>query len=213
MKRSFAPIVLALVLASGLSACRKKFGPLRQEAQKAFDEKNYNEAIGDLNEALSRWADSDGRAVKGDAYQMLGKSYHAIGRNEQAMDAYRQAIGLSTSTYDSAYDLALIELASNQFEQAAAHFRDALRMKRDDPLATLGLANSYYGMKNFTAAQEMYERVVTVSPGVQDALDALKSLKTPGRPRHGAPKAKPAPPAKKSKSISKKKKTAKRRHG
>lgn len=157
-----------------LSGCGRKFAPLYEQARQDFENKNYVGAVDALNLALPRWHDSDGGSAKGLAYELLGKSYHKLRNIDKASDAFEQAIVFSTAAYESAYTLGVIRLAKGQYNEAAKAFRDALRMRKDDPLALVGLGNALYALRKFDEAQVMYEQVLNTSPGVKEAMEYLK---------------------------------------
>lgn len=177
--------LLAAVLL--LSGCERNFNDLLSDAQASFVQKNYTQVIDDVNLALPRWRQKDGADKKSAAYELLGKSYHALEKTDQAADAYKQAVKLSNNAYDSAYALGVMDLASSQVTQAKESFEMALRMKKDDPLALLGLGDSLYALKQYAEAKAIYKRVLEVSPGVTDALANLKLLDKKSNARSTTP--------------------------
>ena len=64
---------------------------------------------------------------------------------------------------------------------AAKFFLDALKMKSNDPLANLGLGNSYYLGRKIPEAKAAFERVLDTSPGVREAQEQLAALKSLAR--------------------------------
>jgi tetratricopeptide (TPR) repeat protein len=162
---------LALFLLVG---CERNFNALLSQARKELANKNDTAVIDDIHLALPRWRERDGADKKGEAYELLGKAYHNLRKLDQATDAYDEAIKISNNTYDAAYALGVMHLAALQYEQAKDAFQVALRMRRDDPSALLGLGDSLYNLKKFTEAKVVYRRIVDVSPAVNDALANLK---------------------------------------
>lgn len=159
-----------------LLGCSKHFMPLYEDAQVAYREGKWIEVIDNINLALPFWREDDGQENKAQAYQLLGKAYHKLKKIDKATEAYNKAVELSTNTFDSANELGTIYLASKQSHLAIAAYREALKMKKDDPSALLGLGNSYYDEGRYTDARVMYQRVIDSSPGVRDALDYLQLI-------------------------------------
>jgi len=174
MKKRF--LLLVGICALLTVGCSKRFLPLFEKAREAYQEDNWIEAIDNINLALPFWRESDGQEAKAQAYQLLGKSYHKLKKIDKASEAYANAVELSTNTYDSAYELGMIYLTSKQSQQAIKSFKDALRMKKDDPWALVGLGNAYYDSANYTEARVMYQRVIDSSPGVREALEFLRLI-------------------------------------
>jgi len=205
---STTPLVFILLLAG----CTTSFQSQYQKGKKYFEEKNYAQAVDSLNQAIPKWRESDGTFQQGEAYQLLGKSYHAMGNIDRAADAYKQAIKLSSQSFDSAYALALIYLTSKQSQQALATFRTALEMKPKDPIALIGFGNTYYELGDYANAFQMYQRVLDVSPGVRDALQYSNLAKEKMGHRSSNRIARmPTPPKKKAAAPSRQSKPKKRR--
>lgn len=180
--------LLWLSLCLSLTACQKKFEPLYQKAEAAFESKNHVECIDAVTLALPLWKEDDGNEKKARAYELLGKSYHSLLKTEKAAEAYEQAINLSDKTFDSAYSLGLIRLTSGQPRLASEAFLKALKMKRDDPQALLGLGNSFYALKKHQEARQIYQRIINTSPAVKEALEHLRILDLRSRPAKKAKK-------------------------
>lgn len=176
--KKWFPAGAALIVVMLAAGCRPSFAPLLQKAERSFAEKNHIDTIDALNLAIPNWKESDGNENKARAYELLGKSYHALKNYEKAMTAFRQAIQLSDKTFDSAYTLGTLHLLQSKPDRAADVFQTALRMKPNDPLALLGLANSYYGQKRYGEALRTYQKVLDVSPGVKDALASISALQS-----------------------------------
>ncbi len=161
---------LVAILLLTFTACERNFDELMDEAREASQEQNHTVVIDSLTLALPRWKEEHGAPQKAEAYELLGKSYYALKKPDQAADSFRVAIKLSDNTYDSAYLLGLICTASFQHKSAQEAFQNALRMKKDAPLALLGLGDSLFAQGKYNDAKEIYKRVLAVSPGVPEAL-------------------------------------------
>lgn len=157
-----------------LCGCERSFNELLSKSRSAFADKNYTVVIDNLTLAIPRWKTNDGADQKGEAYELLGKSYHALRKLDQAADAFKMAVKLSNQRYDSAYTLGILYLAQSDPRDAQQAFQDALRMRTDDPLALVGLGDALYAQRKFAQAEEIYRRVLAVSPGVLDALNNLE---------------------------------------
>jgi tetratricopeptide (TPR) repeat protein len=156
-----------------LSACSKNFMPYLERAETSYAQSKYVECVDAVQLGLPLWKDSDGEDSKARAYELLGKSYHHLKKIDKATDAFQRAVSISDNTYDSAYSLGIIYLASSEPQLAAKAFQDALRMKKDDPEALVGLGNAYYDQKKYKQAKQIYQRVIDTSPGVKDALQYI----------------------------------------
>ena len=174
------PSVLALIafVAIIASACRQEFTPFLRKAEDAFAERNYINTIDALNLGLQHWRESDGDDAKARAYELLGRSYQGLRNTDKAIDAYQQSVKLSTSTFDAAYNLGGLYLLKNQPRLAMGAFQQALRLKPNDPMTILGLANSLYALERYSEAAQAFQRVIDVSPGVREALESLQAIRS-----------------------------------
>lgn len=180
-----------LAAALVLTGCEKRFDDLLGRAEAAFANKNYTEAIDNLNLAILRWKSKYGTDQKAQAFQLLGKSYHALKKLDQAAESYEEAVKLSDKTFEAAYTLGVMHTAAYRHEQALDMFQAALRMNKDEPMALLGLGDSLFALKRFEEARAAYRRLIQVSPGVTEALANLKLVdqklaakkKAPAKPR------------------------------
>jgi tetratricopeptide (TPR) repeat protein len=182
MKHSYSVALGARLLLAGglvafaLSGCQRHLGSYLKAAHKTFAEKNYVDTIDDLNTGLNYWQKSEGLDKKAEAYELLGKSHRALRNVDKALDAYQQAAKISQTRFDVYYDMASIYLAKDFAEQAERNFREALRVKPDDPLSLLGLGNSLYAQHKNDEARAAFQRIIETSPGVKDALDSLAAM-------------------------------------
>ncbi|MCG3205085.1 MAG: hypothetical protein KCHDKBKB_01802 [Elusimicrobia bacterium] len=167
-----------IFFALGLTGCGKRFSASVDEAETAFSKHVYVDAIDAINNGLLKWKESDGTDLKGRAYEILGKSYHRLRNTDKAIEAYEQAVALSTRTVDSAMALGNLYLAKNQPELALKSYSAALQMKPKDPLVYLGLGNAYFAAKKIPEAVAQFEKVLDVSPGAREALEQLAVLKS-----------------------------------
>jgi len=168
-------IVLGLLALS--PGCGKEFQPLLEKARKAHKEGNHIVAIDAIKDGLPLWDESDGKEQKGEAYQILGLSYHRLRKFDDAIEAYTKANKLSNNTYQSAYNLGLLHITSSQPKLAAKAYSKALRMKKDDPMALLGLGNVYFDLGEYDKAILNYQRIVNTAPGVKDAMENISLSK------------------------------------
>jgi len=159
------------------TGCGQKFAALSAKGQTAYEERKFAEAVDAFHLALVRWKQEDGTDQKARVYFLMGKSYDKLRKIDKTIEAYLAAIDLDPTTPEPAYELGLIYLTSNEYENALRSFQSALRIKKDDPLSLLGLGNSYYGLKKFPDAKAAYEKVLDVSPGVRTAMEALSVVK------------------------------------
>ncbi len=175
-----------------LAGCQKKFSDVVARAEKEFEEKNFVNVVDTLNNGMPLWNPSDGNDLKGRAFELLGKAYHQLRNTDKALEAFGQAVNVSTNTVISAVTMGNIYLAQNQPAPAERMFDKGLQMRPKDPWALLGLGNSYYAQKRYDDARETFEKVLDVSPAVREALESLMAIKA----AHAHPP-KPAPAPKK----------------
>ena len=189
------------------AGCQKHLASYLAKAHKTFSEKNYVDTIDALNAGLTYWRESDGPEKKAEAYELLGKSHRALRNLDKSLDAYQQAVKFSNSRYDVYYDMASIYLTKGLADQAERNFREALRVKPDDPLSLLGLGNSLFEQRKYEEAREAFQRIIDTSPGVKDALASIAAMKKPAARKtvmKAATKKKKAPPKKSRKKIQRK---------
>lgn len=160
------------------SGCEKKFASFLTQAREDFSSHNYINTVDNLNVGLLHWKESDGNEAKAEAYQLIGQAYQQLRNTDKAIEAYKQAVQLSTQTFTSAYALGMLFLTRSQPSEGLQAFQKALQMKSNDPMALLGLANCLYSLRRYKEAQESYQKVVDTSPGVRDALESLSALKS-----------------------------------
>ena len=143
--RRMLTVTLFAAVAAG---CGRNFDGLVAQAQDKFVQKRHIEAIDALTLALAVWRDADGTEKKGKALELLGRAHQAAHQPEKAAVAYEEALKHSGDVYDAAYGLGIIRLAASQFHKGAQAVDLALRMKKDDPLALIGLGNAHFGARN-----------------------------------------------------------------
>ena len=179
--KSLLRITFLLFLSTIFSACGKNFSELLQKSETQFAAQDYVGAVDTLNIAIPIWKSNDTNFKKGRAYEILGLSYHKLRNTDKAIEAFEQAIETSTSTYSAAYSLGSIQLMRSQPQAALKAFEKALQMKKDDPLALLGLGNSHFALHHMEEARIMFNLVLDTSPGVRDAIECLEQMKVPSR--------------------------------
>ncbi len=190
------------VASIALIGCQKHLGSYLLAAQKTFAEKNYVDTIDTLNSGLNYWQESEGVDKKAAAYELLGKSHRALRNVDKALESYQLAAKISQNRFGVYYDMASIYLTKGFAEQAEQNFREALRVKPDNPLALLGLGNSLFTQRKTDEARQAFQRILDTSPGVKDALESLSAMNKPGRKTAASKK---SPPKTATKKTSKKK--------
>lgn len=170
MKSKLFCLVLLTIIISG---CAKKFAPLLEKARRLYAQNQYVDTIDTLSLALRSWRESDGTEMKAQASQILGMAYKQIGKFDKAMNCFSDAIELSTNTYDAAYTLGLLYLTASQHKDSVRAFKEALKMRKDDPLALVGLGNAYFALNDYGQARVAFQRVMDTSPGVSNAVESL----------------------------------------
>lgn len=94
----------------------------------AFDGQNYSEAIIDFGEALRR------EPLAGEIHYNLGLSFYQRQENPKALESFRLAIEYARddeTRFRAHFNTAVILTAEKKFEEALAHYQEALNAKPD----------------------------------------------------------------------------------
>lgn len=132
------------------------------DIQKLYDEKNYNEAIIKIKDALK----NDKR--NSNLYFILGQSYLKAGDTSQAISALDDAVKYDSKLHQARYLLGKLYLSTNQFEDAKKAFEDGLKKakdKKDIALFEDGLGLLYYQQKDYTNADVEFRKAEIDDPG------------------------------------------------
>ncbi|MCB4756773.1 MAG: tetratricopeptide repeat protein [Elusimicrobia bacterium] len=194
-----SPFFLLVAFILFFPACADDFPTLLKKGAGAYENKNFTAAVDALVLAVDRWRERDGVEKKSQAYHLLGQSYDKLRKLDKAIEAYTNAVNASPQAGESAYELGMIYLTTQEVGLAEKAFKVALRTKKDDPMALVGLGNSLFQQKKYEEARTAYQRVIDTSPGVKTALESLEitrqKLQARSKPRPQAvpPKVKTAP--------------------
>ena len=92
---------------------------------------------------------------------------------EMAEDAYLRSIEIDGSYLRPRYGLGVLYVFElNRPEEAIPHLQLFLLTNRNDVDAMFVLARAYYMLENYTAAVELYDRIITLTRDEQRRIDA-----------------------------------------
>lgn len=169
-------------------AARKRFEDLLRT-----DPKNYRPMLA-LAGLLQRTGGSPqeiagyiGNAVKASPSEALPRlqlvnQHLAVGDFKAALTAAQEAVAALPANRELIHALGRAQLASGDFQQAVSSFSKLAAMQPNSPLAQLGLADAYTGLKSYDAAERALKRAIEISPKLLVAQRALlATLATDGR--------------------------------
>jgi tetratricopeptide (TPR) repeat protein len=119
------------------------------------------------------------------ALGMLAMTLHAYNQYTAAAPVYLRAHLLDPQKFDWIYFLAAVEMAQGQFDAAAESFRAALRIRPDDPVTELRLADCLAALARWDEAGAHYHRVLEKKPDDARAWYGLGRVQTAKR-QHAA---------------------------
>jgi tetratricopeptide (TPR) repeat protein len=130
--------------------------------------KHYKEAIDALKTAIRIKPDYSDE-YSGGAYAKLGEYYIALGSNKEAIEAYKQAVHISPSSFThNTLGEAYIKLGYSN--EAIEAFNEAIRIGGKNLVAYWNLAEVYIKLKQYKEAIEILKRGISL-----DAGDSLKA--------------------------------------
>ena len=98
---------------------------------------------------------------------------------EMAEDAYLRSIEIDGSYLRPRYGLGVLYVFElNRPEEAIPHLQLFLLTNRNDVDAMFVLARAYYMLENYTAAVELYDRIITLARDPQKRIDAQNNRQT-----------------------------------
>jgi predicted AlkP superfamily phosphohydrolase/phosphomutase/tetratricopeptide (TPR) repeat protein len=113
---------------------------------------------------------------RGDIRIMLGRAYAAASRAADAERCYRAALGNDPSEPRAHLGLAQAALARGDFEGAAGHCLEAVRLQHFFPEAHYALGVALTWAKSYEYAVKAFEVAVSMEPGMIDAHRYLASI-------------------------------------
>jgi Flp pilus assembly protein TadD len=117
-----------------------------------------------------------------DAWANLGNGLSALGRNEDALRAFEQSVAIAPNNGLSQRNLALQYLQQNDFPNAVAHAREAVRLTPADPAAHNLLGLALIGEQKIEEAIVEFRASLALEPNSNDAAGYLeRTLKAIGR--------------------------------
>ena len=109
-------------------------------------------------------------------YFLAGKAALGLGSIEKSELFFLNAIQLNNKDYEYYNGLGLVNLMSRKAIVARDYFSKALKLQTRDPLAHIGIAESYELQKDYVMAAEYYFRAGTAALTRRDYGSALRSL-------------------------------------
>lgn len=116
------------------------------------------------------------------AWANLGNALTAVGRADEARRAYEQSVAIEPNNGLSQRNLALQYLQQNDFANAVAHAREAVRLTPGDPAAHNLLGLALIGEQHVDEAVAQFRASLALQPTDNDAAGYLeRTLKATGR--------------------------------
>ena len=112
--------------------------------------------VDELNDELER-ANEPSRV-----YNRLGVLYARFGLYDRAEEAFRS--GAELGSISSMVNLGNIHFLNGSYEQARDSFQQSLSSRSNSAVSLLGLAKSEYELKNFSAAEDAFNRMAGLKP-------------------------------------------------
>jgi tetratricopeptide (TPR) repeat protein len=113
----------------------------------------------------------------------LGNGYNEAGLTERAIAKFREALAKNPHFAAAHNNLAAALLTQEKFEEAAGHFREAIRIQQAMPKESKNLANAHFNLGKALAAMKREEEAIAefrnairVNPEMALAYDALGVL-------------------------------------
>ena len=150
-----------------------------KEVEKRDIRENAENALqrGDFTQALSLAEQLISAEGKNDVlYFLAGKAALGLGKIEKSEFFFLNAAELNDKEYEYYNGLGLVNLRSRKAIVAREYFSKALKLENRDPLAHIGIAESYELQKDYVMAAEYYFRAGTSSLTRRDYGSALRSL-------------------------------------
>ncbi len=105
----------------------------------------------------------------------LGTVFARQGKYEKAIDAFEYSIALNGGNSSSLYNLAVVYLNLGKYNESVKYFEDFNFCEENSLAGTLGLANAFMGLHNFTWAGETFGRALEIDPGCREAKLGLNA--------------------------------------
>lgn len=168
--RQASLFLLFMVLAGALAGCR-------QADRVAWAAGLRSASLGDWPAFSAAAPRPDPReAGRGLAYYLRGLLAESRGDLQEARIQYREASLLDTGSVQFLLRLGLIQLRTDQINQALESFEKATRLDTGDPRARFLLGVLYANMERFEEASTQYEQILKQDPQHLGALSQLADL-------------------------------------
>lgn len=107
----------------------------------------------------------------------LGLLYSSQGRDGEAIDSFRRAVEIDPKYYRGHYELASILDRTGKTEEAVAEYEVARPGFADMPEYHYRLGLAYYSLGDHERARDALNRVISLAPGSNHAVQANELLK------------------------------------
>lgn len=125
-----------------------------------IEARQIDRAIDKAREAVGRYPQSS------QLYQLYGTALFKKGANEDARTAFRRAVELDPSVPQNYYDLALVNLAENQYARAVPQLESYLRLDPENAQAHLLLGRAYHNLNRTVPAIEQFKKALALEPAL-----------------------------------------------
>jgi tetratricopeptide (TPR) repeat protein len=162
------PSIVPAALIALLVACGGQPNPQpAAERLPELDAENFDESIREQIRAAYKQVEAapNDAGKNGDLAMLL----HAHSQFESAEAFYRRAKREAPSALNWTYYIGIVQQRQAKHEDAAAHFRAALRIDPSYGPARLRLAESLLALQQLDEAGELYESVIEANPDIAEA--------------------------------------------
>ncbi|KAF0246492.1 MAG: hypothetical protein FD180_673 [Planctomycetota bacterium] len=97
----------------------------------------------------------------------LGVAYHRLGRDDEARSALQRSVRLDSEFAPSHHNLAEVLRLSSRFEESAAQYLEAIRIRGDEYETCWGLGDCWWRLKRLNEALLAFDRAI--------AMDSLQT--------------------------------------
>ena len=138
---------------------------------------NLDIAAGQFSAAEKRIADAVARNPKAAGLHVIAARIHSAQQNHVAAErALSHAIALDSNNDPAYLALARVYVDSNRPQAAVEKLKAVVARSTNNVAAWLQLGMIHHQLKNYTAARDAYEKLLTVDPRFFPALNNLASL-------------------------------------
>ena len=129
-----------------------------RKGNRAYDAKNYTEAIDNYNKAIEKQPDF------ADAYNNRGVAYDSLGEYNKAIADYNEAIRLKPDAAVAYNNRGNAHADLGEYDMAIADYNEAIRLKPDYADAYYNRGNNYNNLGEYDKAIADYNEAIRLNP-------------------------------------------------